>query len=157
MPRRTAHAAASAQPEPAPAAGHNSALLSWSDDQLIAKNNELEDALKAAQRKLDEWAKPHKEQLKEIEQILFARLNERGADSTRTDSGTAYISTIMNTKVESQEMLFDHIAENWTDLSGQVQLNFAKDAVKTFMETNGGLVPPGMSISHFQRLNIRRS
>jgi len=151
-PRRTAIAQ-----EPVPAAGHNSGLLSWTDDQLIAKNHELEDSLKAAQNKLDEWAKPHKEQLAEIKAMLFARLNERGADSTRTDSGTAYISTIMNTKIEDREKLFDFLADNWDEFGGDASLNLKVEAVKTFMETNNGQVPPGMSISHFQRLNCNRS
>ena len=125
MPRRTARTESATQPE-VPAIGHNSGYGAWTDDQLIAKSTEIDDQLKAASKKLDDWAKPLKEQSKEIEQVLFARLNERGADSTRTDSGTAYISTIMNTKVENQEALFDHIAENWADVAGQVQLNLAK-------------------------------
>ena len=157
MARRTARAAVAIQDDALPQSGHNSALLSWTDDQLIAKNHELEDSLKAAQKKLDEWAKPHKEQLAEIKAMLFARLNERGADSTRTDSGTAYISTIMSTKIEDREKLFDFLADNWDEFGSDASLNLKVDAVKTFMETNNGQVPPGMSISHFQRLNINRS
>ena len=45
----------------------------------------------------------------------------------------------------------------WDEYGADIQINLSKDAVKRFMEENNGLVPPGMSISHFQRLNIRRS
>src|SRR5258707_9724095 len=82
--------------------GHNSIL---SDNDLIAENFRLEDMIKVAQAKLEDWAKPHKTRLKEIEDALFARLVERKADSTRTDAGTAYISTIMSTKIENREAI----------------------------------------------------
>lgn len=155
MPRR-ARPAVVAQPEPAPGVGHNSGYGAWTDEQLIAKRLEIDDNLKAAAKKLEDWAKPLKEQQTEIEQTLFARLNERGADSTRTDAGTAYISTLLNTKVEDREKLFDWAADNWEGYSGDFQINLSKDAVKRYMEDMNGQVPPGMSISHFQRLNVRR-
>ena len=123
MARRSTPAAV-VQPEPAPEAGHSSAFSGFSDSDLIARNLNLEDQVKAAQKKLDEWAKPLKAEIAEIESALFARLKERGADSTRTDAGTAYISTIMNTKVESREALFDYIAENWR---GAVTVRVADD------------------------------
>jgi hypothetical protein len=148
-------AVVAAQPDPVSIRGIS--VLALSDDALIARNLELEDQVKAAQKKLEAWAKPLKTEIAEIESALFARLKERGADSTRTDAGTAYISTIMNTKVESREALFDYIAESWDDIGGEVALNISKEAVRTFMEENNGQLPPGMSISHFQRLNIRRS
>ena len=63
--------------QPVPALGHNSDLT---DDALIAENFKLEDLIKAAQQKFDEWAKPHKARIAEIESALRARLLERGAD-----------------------------------------------------------------------------
>src|ERR1700678_3209977 len=73
--------------------GHNSDV---SDDALIAENFTLEDQIKAAQAKFDEWAKPRKERISQIEGEISRRLLERKADSTKTDSGTAYFSDIMN-------------------------------------------------------------
>jgi hypothetical protein len=138
-----------------PAVGHNSDL---SDDALIAENFKLEDLIKAAQAKFNEWAEPHKTRLKEIEDTLFARLSERKADSTKTDSGTAYISTILNTKIENREPLIDFLMDQWDAWgSDMMQVNVTKDAVKRYMEENNGQLPPGVSISHFSRLNIRRS
>ena len=127
------------------------------DEQLIAENHQIEALLKQATDKLNEWAKPHKARLTEIEDELFRRLKERGADSTSTEAGTAYISTIMSTKVEDREKLFDFVAENWETVGAEVQLNLAKGAVQSYMEHNNGLLPPGISNSYFQRLNIKRS
>ena len=139
---------------PAPAIGHNSDL---SDDALIAENFKIEDLIKAAQAKFNEWAEPHKSRLKEIEDTLFARLAERKADSTKTDSGTAYISNIMNAKVDSVPTLFDFVAEHWADVGDEVKINIPISVVREHMENNNGMVPPGMSVSHFSRLNIKRS
>ena len=137
-----------------PPAGHNSDL---SDDALIAENFKIEDLIKAAQAKFNEWAEPHKTRLKEIEDTLFARLAERKADSTKTDSGTAYISNIMNAKVDSVPTLFDFVAEHWADVGDEVKINIPISVVREHMENNNGMVPPGMSVSHFSRLNIKRS
>jgi len=133
---------------------HNSDI---SDDALIAENFKIEDLIKAAQAKFNEWKKPHDERLKEIEDTLFARLAERKADSTKTDSGTAYISNIMNSKVESTETLFDWAAEHWADVGDEVKINIPISVVREHMENNNGMVPPGMSVSHYSRLNIKRS
>ena len=135
--------------------GHNSEL---SDDALIAENFTIEDWIKAAQIKFEAWARPHKARLKEIEDTLFARLAERKADSTKTDAGTAYISNIMNTKIDNREAIIDFMMDNWeTWGADMIQVNVTKDAVKRYMEENNGVLPPGISISHFSRLNIRRS
>ncbi len=139
---------------PLPLAGHNSDI---SDDALIAENFKLEDLINAASAKFAEWAEPHKARLKEIEDTLFARLAERKADSTKTDSGTAYISNIMNAKVDSVPTLFDFVAEHWADVGDEVKINIPISVVREHMENNNGMVPPGMSVSHFSRLNIKRS
>jgi hypothetical protein len=134
--------------------GHNSQL---SDDALIAENFKLEDLLKSAQTKLDEWAKPHKERISQIEGEISRRLLERKADSTKTDSGTAYFSDIMNTKIESVEALFDFIADHWDDLGADVKLNLPISKVREHMDQNNGTLPPGMSHSFYKRLNLKRS
>jgi len=141
--------------QPIVAIGHNSGI---NDADLIAENFKLEDLIKAAQIKFEDWAKPHKTRLKEIEDTLFARLAERKSDSTKTDYGTAYISTLMSTKIEAREPLIDFMMDQWEAWgSDMMQVGVTKDAVKRYMEDNNGQLPPGISISHFSRLNIRRS
>lgn len=144
------------QPEtPAPPApGHNS---QFTDEQLIAENFRIEDQIKAATAKLAEWALPHKTRLKEIEDELFARLSQRGAQNTKTDSGTAYFSDILNAKVDSMELLFDYVADKWAEVGSDAKINIPVALVKQHMEDNEGKPPPGMSISYFRRLNINRS
>lgn len=133
---------------------HNSNVT---DNDLIAENHKLEDLIKAAQAKFDEWAKPHKARIAEIEGLLRMRLTERGADSTKTDAGTAYFSNIMNTKIESVPLLFDFVADNWDDLGADTKISLPVGKVREYMDAHDAQPPPGMSISYFNRLNIKRS
>ena len=151
MPPRTKR-----QPvEPAtPAAGHNSDVT---DNDLIAENHKVNDLIKAAQVKFDEWAKPHRERLKAIEDSLFARLAERGADSTKTDAGTAYISNLASVKVEDEAKLFDFAAEHWDEYGPELKLSIGIKAVRAYMDANNGQLPPGISLSKYSRLNVNRS
>ena len=150
-----------------PPVGHNNpppdppARPSGSDEDLIAENFAIEDKIKVGTAKLNEWAAPHKERLKAIEDELFRRLAERQADSTRTDAGTAYISNITNFKIEQREPILDFMLDNWEqpDWGGGAMMTFnvTKDAVKQYMDQHQGQLPPGLSISHYARLNIKRS
>lgn len=138
-----------------PASGDNSEVT---DDALIAENFKLEDQLKAGTAKLNEWAAPIKTRMKEIEDELFARLSQRGSDSTKTDSGTAYKSTVGSVKVENREALFDFVAENWEKYGNEMmQLGAAIGPVRAYMDDNDGNLPPGVNITNFTRLNIKRS
>lgn len=134
--------------------GHNSGV---SDDALIAENFKLEDLIKQASAKFEEWAKPHKERIAQIEAEISRRLLERKADSTKTDSGTAYFSDLMNTKIENTGALFDFVADHWDEFGSDVKLNLPITTVRGYMDANSGALPPGMSNSFYKRLNIKRS
>lgn len=136
------------------AIGHNSEI---DDDALIAENFKLEDQIKAANAKLAEWAAPHKARIAEIEAEISRRLLERKANNTKTDSGTAYFSDLMNTKVEQTSSLFDFVADNWETIGGEIKIALPVEVVRQHMESNDGKPPPGMIVSFFRRLNIKRS
>jgi hypothetical protein len=138
----------------APAIGDNSAVT---DLALVEENHKIEDLIKAAQAKFNEWAEPHKARLKEIEDELFKRLSDRGADSTKTDAGTAYISNLASVKIEQPDLLFDFAADNWEAYGAEIKLSIGIKAVRQYMDDNNGQLPPGISLSKYARLNINRS
>jgi hypothetical protein len=140
--------------QPIPSAGHNSQVT---DNDLIAENHKLEDQIKAGTAKLNEWAAPLKARTKEIEDDLFRRLVERGADSTKTDAGTAYISNLASVKVEDKARLFDFIAEHWDEIGDEINLAIGIKAVRAWMDEHDGQLPPGISLNKYSRLNINRS
>ena len=135
--------------------GHNNPPAS--DEDLIAENFKLEDLNKAAMLKLKDWKAPNDARIKEIENELLRRLQERKADSTSTDSGTAYISNPMDHKVEDPAKFFDWVAENWDEIAADVKLGISVAAVRAFMERNKRAPPPGVKVDYYTSLNIRRS
>lgn len=139
---------------PVPAIGHNSQVT---DLDLITENHKLEDLIKAATVKFSEWATPHKARIKQIEDDIFARLVERGADSTKTDAGTAYISRLESVQITDQAALFDFAADNWDTYGDEIKLSIGIKAVRAYMDDNNGQLPPGIDLSKYSRLNIKRS
>jgi hypothetical protein len=132
--------------------GHN-----VTDDALIAENHKLADQIKAGAAKFAEWKKPLDARTKEIEDQLFARLVERGADSTKTDSGTAYISRLEDVKIDNEEQLFDFAADNWEAIGDEIKIRVGIKGVRAWMDEHNGELPPGVSLNKYSRLNINRS
>ena len=140
--------------EPTPKIGDNSTIT---DNDLIAESHKIDDQIKAGMAKLNEWKAPLAARVKAIEDDLFARLAQRGADSTKTESGTAYISNLADVKIENKEALFDFIADNWAVIGDEVKLSIGIKAVRAWMDDHNGELPPGISLSKYSRLNINRS
>ena len=141
-------------PEPTPTIGDNSNVT---DNDLIAESHKIDDQIKAGTAKLNEWKAPLAARVKEIEDDLFARLVQRGADSTKTDSGTAYISNLADVKIEDKAALFDFVADHWADIGDEVKLSIGIKAVRAWMDEHNGELPPGVSLSKYSRLNVTRS
>ena len=96
----------------------------------------------------------------QAERTISASRNE--ADKTRTGARNEAerLTTETRKKAESykQSVDFDFLMEDWDAWGNDMMLvNVTKDAVKRYMEEHSGQLPPGISISHFQRLNIKRS
>lgn len=128
------------------------------DAQLIEKHQEFKALLAREGEAFDARMKPYVEGMKMLENVLLERLNERGAENTKTDAGTAYKSTLMNTKVVARDEILKFCVDNWSTVgSDMLSVNVTKDAVKQFIEANGGMPPPGVEVSFFTRVNIRKS
>ena len=142
-------------------------------EQLIAEHNKLDDWLKAETKRFGEFLKPHKERLESIGNQLLALSNTQKWDSIKTDSGTAYRSTLLNVSVSpdggpyknsegnmviGREALLDFALDHWDDIGNDLLLVSAqKDSVKRYMEANEGRPPPGVTVAWWTRINIRRS
>lgn len=151
MPRTKRQSVPEAPPPPI---GDNSNVT---DNDLIAESHKIDDQIKAGTAKLNEWKAPLAARVKEIENDLFARLAQRGADSTKTESGTAYISNLADVKIENKEALLDFINDNWPVIGDEVKLSIGIKAVRAWMDEHDGQLPPGVSLSKYSRLNINRS
>jgi hypothetical protein len=128
-----------------------------SADDLIKETLALKDQVAAGSKQFEEWAKPFKEKIAANEAQLLSMANEQGIESIRTDSGTAYKSTITTYKVVDRGAFFDCVAENWEGFgNNMLQLGVIKEGIRDYVEEHKTL-PPGITQDQFVRLNIRRS
>jgi hypothetical protein len=151
-----------------------------SAELLIKEHFALSDKLKDANKKFAEYCAPAKARLEEIDAQLLQLLNSLTTGdkkSISTDIGTAYVSNIMNVGVDPEAepyvnvdgdsqvgrmALFDWAVEHWGvtmdgwDGSEMLLVQPQKDAVKAYIEAHGK-PPPGLKISYFARVNVRRS
>ncbi len=171
------------RPIETPAAERSTAptMLEWaqlqtgkSDEELTRNYFLLDDWLEAESKRFAEHVKPTKLMLEAIKDEFLRRLNERKADSTKTDVGTAYKSQILNVAISPEgtpyhipnstevkigrDALLDFALDNWEEIGNELLIISAqKDAVRRWMDEHNGQPPPGLKLSTFVRINIRRS
>jgi hypothetical protein len=138
--------------------------VNYTDQQIIERYVALKDAASKLKDEYTAKVKPYQDGMAKMEEILLARLIERGAENTKTDAGTAYKSNLLTVKVADREKFIDFIMSTWTDDAGQPSVGQTmllaqpqKDAVKEFIERSGGHPPPGLEVSYYTNVNIRRS
>ena len=131
-------------------------MLSAAD--LVAEHVKLDDFLTAETKRFNDHMAPVKKRMEEIKSILLGMLNEQKQNSASTDNGTYYISTIMTPKLNNRDAYHDWCLDNW-DEAGSEMLQIGlpqKDALKNYLEAHNQC-PPGVEVSYFNRLNIRRA
>jgi cytochrome b involved in lipid metabolism len=124
------------------------------DDQLIEQYFKLDAYVSRREEILKEELKAYNEGITTIKNALMQRLIERGANHTATDTGTAYLSDILNVKVTDRAAFLKYALNGGEDM---LLASAQKDAVKTYMQIHPGENPPGVETSVFTKLNIRRS
>lgn len=128
------------------------------DAQLIEKYQEFKAFVAAEGEAFDARLKPYVEGMKTIENALLERLNERGAENTKTDAGTAYKSTITNVKVVARDVFLKFCIDNWSTVGAEMlNVGAVKDPIKQFIESGGSPESIGIETSAFTRVNIRKS
>lgn len=122
--------------------------------QLVAKYLALRDQVTAIKARHKTELATFAGAMDVIEGRLKAVLDEAGADSMRTASGTFYKATNTYARVTDWSMLLAYIrnTEQWELLTKAV----SKDAVVSRIEDDQ-LLPPGVAVTRETSLNVRRS
>lgn len=132
--------------------------MNITDAQLIAQYQEIKAYVAQEGEKFDARLKPYVEGMKTIENALLERLNERGAENTKTEAGTAYKSTITNVKVVARDTFLKFCIDNWNTVGAEMlNVGAVKDPIKQFIESGGNPAAIGIETSAFTRINIRKS
>ena len=128
-------------------------------DELIQEYLKIDSWCDAESKRFAEHLKPHKTRLEEIKSTILGMLTQQKQNSFSTDNGTAYISTILTPKIADRDKYLDFVNENWETIGNELLQVSApqKDALKQYMEEHNNDAPPGVEVSYFNRINIRRS
>lgn len=90
-----------------------------------------------------------------VENALLAAMQEAHIESVRTDDGTIYISTETHVSVEDWRAFTEWAMEN--KATEFFTRRIKKDAVEAYLETSGGELPPGVSLSRAHVVRVRKS
>lgn len=126
-------------------------------DELINAYIQLDSWVTAESKRFEEHIRPHKTKMDELKAKLLDLINNSGGESIKTQYGTAYKSSVMRAKIENRDTYLDWALDNWDIGNAMLQLAAPQiDAIKDYMQANGGHLPPGVTTDTITRLNIRR-
>lgn len=130
--------------------------------ELIAEHKRLKAFLKKESDRFDEFCKPHKNRMQQIEgelhQGLLALNNgEVGKASFSTEEGTAYLSTIVTPKITDKLAWLDWVLEAWDERGAMLAIGAPVKAEFDNYVQEKGARPPHTDVSSFTRVNIRSS
>lgn len=129
----------------------NEAILNPpSDERLVKVIVKMRERQKEITKEADAALKVIEDQRSKIEAELMRRLHERGATSTKTGAGTAYMTETMKITIADGKAFGDFvIAEGNTEF---FHARAKVETVKQYMKDNGDRLPPGLS--SFRELGI---
>lgn len=122
--------------------------------ELIERYNGIRRTRLIIEGEHEEALAPYKEAEKAIALALLEHLNENNLQNVKSEHGTAYKVTHVNTKLVDRAALIRHCVakENFDFFTNLL----AKETVKAFVEENKA-PPPGVEVNYSIEVNIRKS
>lgn len=124
------------------------------------KINEVVRGYVALRDKKNEMKKRHAEELRPInekmeviEGWLQRDLMNRGVQSEKTDSGTAYLSTVVTATVRDRDEYLKFVKEK--EMWDLIENRVSKSVVSDYLEETGEIIP-GVNYEKTQVVRIRR-
>jgi hypothetical protein len=111
------------------------------------KRSKLKQEFEAADKEI-------KDQQEQLEQFLLKTMRDMGVESVRTPVGTIYQTETMVPQGSDWTAFYAWVKEN--NAFDFIFRRIKADAVKDYMEQNGGEVPPGVSVYSQLGVRIRR-
>lgn len=122
-------------------------------NEIVERYIELRDRKSAIKKEYEEKVAKLEQVLTKMEAVLLKHFDETGAESVRTDAGTAYKSNRTSATVGDWDAFLAHVqrTEAWEMLEHRA----SKRAVEEYKAANDDL-PPGINWSSEVVVNIRR-
>jgi len=129
---------------------------------LIAEHQRIKLFLKQQSDKFEEFCKPHKDRMQQIEGELHQGLLEHnngevGKASFSTENGTAYLSTIVTPKIIDKLAWLDWVLEDWDKRGAMLSIGAPVKAEFDNYVQEHNQKPPHTDTTSFTRVNIRAS
>jgi hypothetical protein len=104
---------------------------------------------------------PFKAQAKEFGTEIESQLHEfllaNKLKNVKTETGTAYLSTLTQPKIVDRTAYLDWVLEEWDGRGEMLQIGAPQvTAFEAYIDENKA-PPPGTSVAYFERLGIRKS
>lgn len=96
-----------------------------------------------------------KGKMEKLEVAMLRFLNENKIENVATPAGTFYKQEEVTPTGSDWEAFYDWVKRN--DAFDALERRIKKTFVKEYMETNGGAVPPGVSVFREHVVRVRRS
>lgn len=134
--------------------------MDYTDEQLVMRHLAMRahiDALTAAYKaEVAQW----NGYMETIENEMGRRLNARGANSSPTDAGTFYKQTGTSTRVVDKMAFLEHVFQqrlnNMPNCYDMLTQAVSKDSVLAYMKENGEHPPPGVEVTKYTNINVRK-
>ena len=114
---------------------------------------ELRDQVTKLKAELKEKLKPYNKGLEDLDAVLLKALQDQGAKSITTPSGTIYQRIERSASIKDKKAFSEFVKTN--DLFDLLDWKANKVAVFTYMETHAVDVP-GVNTSAFMTIGVRR-
>jgi len=141
-------------------------------DLLIKRELELDDYLSAQSKAFTEFCKPYRAEIEALRNRLLAMHLEQKTDQFKTEFGTSYISEIMQQKIDpaaseyvdadgvcysGREALLWYMVDAWDKYGNEgLSVSVPIATIRQHMDDNEGKPPPGITVSFFKRVNIKK-
>lgn len=123
-------------------------------DRLCQVYKRIDAQISAITKKHEEELAPLKEQKDLIASAIKDRMLIVGAKSVKTDHGTAILSIETRYYAQDWEQFRTYCAEN--SLYDLFEKRIAQRNMSTYVEENGGVLPPGCASSSEYKVSVRK-
>ena len=132
--------------------------MSATVDQLVGLYVKMRDIKAAKKKEYEDWAREHDAKMEKVETAMLAALNDAGAESIKTEHGTAYRKTAMRANIRDFGSLRDYILK--TGHLDLLQKRVSTDALRELRKPDdfGNVTEvPGVDVTYVAEVGVRRA
>lgn len=124
-------------------------------DKLVATYLKIRDKKNQAARELKALETEYERKLDIIRNALLEHCKEAGVESVRTEAGTFYRTVSKRFSTNDWHSMSQFILEH--EAVDLLEKRLHQTNIKTFLEENPDLLPPGLNVTSEYTVNVRRA